>query len=135
MGTHYATCSWTPLSGYQAQTPYGEIKMFGEGGHRAVELMLLAAAACLDFFLAEYVRERKLPVTLLHVTCEGEISQHPERVSVIRTTIKIDGELSDKEVKKMVNMCERACKVMNTFKHQPQLHVAVEPRIAVPSHQ
>ena len=127
MGTHYATCSWTPLSGYQAQTPYGEIKMFGEGGHRAVELMLLAAAACLDFFLAEYVRERKLPVSRLHVTCEGEISQHPERVSAIRTTIKIDGELSDKEVKKMVSMCERACKVMNTFKYQPQLHVTVEP--------
>lgn len=135
MGTHYATCSWTPLSGYQAQTPYGEIKMFGEGGHRAVELMLLAAAACLDFFLAEYVRERKLPVSRLHVTCEGEISQHPERVSAIRTTIKIDGELSDKEVKKMVSMCERACKVMNTFKHQPQLHVTVEPLSTAPAHQ
>lgn len=127
METHYATCSWTPLSGYQARTPYGEIKMFEEGGHRAVELMLLSAAACLDFYLAEYVRERKLSVSLLHVTCEGEISQHPERISAIRTKIKIDGELSDKEVKKMVTMCERACKVMNTLKHQPQLYVTVEP--------
>lgn len=134
MGTHYATCSWTSSSGYQAQTPYGEIKMFGEGGHRAVELMLLAAAACLDFFLAEYVRERKLPVSQLRVTCEGEISQHPERVSAIRTTIKIDGELSDKEVKKMVSMCERACKVMNTFKHQPQLYIIVEPLATAPAH-
>lgn len=135
MGTHYATCSWTPSSGYQAQTPYGEIKMFEEGGHRAVELMLLAAASCLDFYLAEYVRERKLPVTRLHVTCEGEISQHPERVSAIRTKIKIDGELSEQEAKKMVSMCERACKVMNTFRHQPQLYVTVEPLTAAPSHQ
>lgn len=135
MGTHYATCSWTPSSGYQAQTPYGEIKMFEEGGHRAVELMLLAAASCLDFFLAEYVRERKLPVTRLHVTCEGEISPHPERVSAIRTTVKIDGELSDQEAKKMVSMCERACKVMNTFKHQPQLHVTIESLAPAPSHQ
>jgi len=71
MSAHYATCSWTPAAGYKANTPYGEIKMFEEGGHRAVELMLLAAAACLDFYLAEYVRERKLPVTKLHVTCDG----------------------------------------------------------------
>jgi uncharacterized OsmC-like protein len=135
MGTHYASCSWTSLSGYQAKTPYGEIKMFGEGGHRAVELLLLAAASCLDFYLAEYVRERKLPVSQLHVTCEGEISQHPERVSTIKTTIKIDGELSDREVKKMVTMCERACKVMNTFKHQPQLHVSIESLSTAPSRQ
>lgn len=128
MGTHYATCVWSSTSGYKAHTPYGEIKMFEEGGQRAVELMLLSAASCLDFYLAEYVRERKLPVSLLHVTCEGEISQHPERVSAIRTTVKIDGELSDQEAKKMVVMCERACKVMNTFKHQPEVHVIIEPR-------
>lgn len=126
MDKHYATCSWTPELGYEAKTPYGEIKMFEEGGHRAVELMLLAAAACLDFFLTEYVRERKLPVTRLHVTCNGEISPHPERVSAIKTTVKIEGELSEKEAHKMVVMCERACKVMNTFKHPPQVHVAIE---------
>jgi uncharacterized OsmC-like protein len=134
MGPHYATCSWTS-SGFNAQTPYGEIKMFEEGGHRAVELMLLAAAACLDFYLAEYVRERKLPVSRLLVTCEGEISQHPERVSAINTTIKVEGELSDREVKKMVTMCERACKVMNTFKHQPEVHVSIETLSSAPSNQ
>lgn len=127
MGAHYATCSWTSSSGFQAHTPYGEIRMFEDGGHRAVELMLLAAASCLDFYLAEYVRERKLPVARLEVTCDGEISQHPERVSAIRTTVKVDGELSEREVEKMVRMCERACKVMNTFKYQPQLYVTVEP--------
>jgi len=126
MSKHYATCSWTPEAGYQAKTPYGEIKMFEEDGHRAVELMLLAAAACLDYFLAEYVRERKLPVTRLHVTCDGEISPYPERVSAIRTTVKIEGGLSEAEELKMVSMCERACKVMNTFKHSPQIHVAIE---------
>lgn len=135
MGTHYATCSWSSSSGFQAHTPYGEIKMFEEGGHRAVELMLLAAASCLDFYLAEYVRERNLPVSQLHVTCEGEISQHPERVSAIRTTVKIDGELSEKETQKMVTMCERACKVMNTFKHQPQVHVAIEQLSKASAHQ
>lgn len=132
MEKHHASCSWTPSAGYLAQTPFGEIKMFDDGGHRAVELMLLAVASCLDFFLAEYVRERKLPVSRLHVTCEGEISKHPERVSAIRTTIRIDGELNDREVTKMVTMCERACKVMNTIKHQPQMHIIVEPLSMVP---
>lgn len=135
MGTHYATCSWSSTSGYQALTPNGEIKMFGEDGHRAVELMLLSAAACLDFYLTEYVRERKLPVSQLHVTCEGEITPHPERVSVIKTTVKIDGELTEKEASKMVTMCERTCKVMNTFKHQPQVHVAIEQLSKEPLHQ
>lgn len=126
MNTHYATCSWTPSTGYKAHTPYGEIKMFEEGGHRAVELMLLAAAACLDFYLAEYVRERKLPVTMLHVACDGEITPHPERVSAIKTTVQVEGDLTEKEVKKMVTMCERACKVMNTFKQQPTVEVVIE---------
>jgi len=126
MSAHYATCSWTPAAGYKANTPYGEIKMFEEGGHRAVELMLLAAAACLDFYLAEYVRERKLPVTKLHVTCDGEITPHPERVSAIKTTVQVEGDLSEKEVHKMVVMCERACKVMNTFKQQPKVEVVIE---------
>ena len=133
MEKHHATCSWTPSAGFQAQTPFGKIKMFEEGGgHRASDLLLLAVAACLDFLLAEYVRERKLLVSRLHVTCEGEISQHPLRVSAIRTTIKVDGELSDKEVTKMVTMCERGCKVMNTIKNQPQIHIIVEPMSMVP---
>ena len=123
---HIADCSWTPEAGYKAKTPYGEIKMFEENGHRAVELMLLSAAACLNFFLVEYARERKLPVRHLHVTCDGEISQHPERVSTITTTVHIDGDLSEKEGRKMVTMCERACKVMNTFKNQPKIQVEIE---------
>jgi len=131
MGNPYASCAWAAETGYLAQTPRGEIKMFEENGHRAVELMLLSAAACLNFFLVEYVRERKLPVTRLHVTCDGEVSPHTERVSAITTTVRIEGELSEKEEHKMVTVCERACKVMNTFKNQPQIHVAIEHTSAV----
>lgn len=127
MGPHYATCSWTPSSGYLARTPYGEIKMYGDGGHRAVEVMMLAAASCLDAVLVAYVTERNLSVTGIHVTCDAEISQNPIRVSAIKTLVKVEGGLSNKEIHKMVTMCERACKVMNTFKNRPRVEVAIEP--------
>ncbi len=123
---HDATCQWNSDGGYRAWTPYGEIKMFEDGGHRAVEVMLLSAAACLDYFLVEYVKARDLPVTNIEVTTEGEISQRPERVSKIINRIKIEGDISDKERKKMVTICERACKVMNTMKTQPELEVIIE---------
>lgn len=123
---HDATCQWNIYKGYRAWTPYGEIKMFEEGGHKAVEIMLLSAAACLDFYLVEYVKARELSVTNIEVTTEGEISQRPERVSKIITRVKIEGDVSDKERKKMVTICERACKVMNTMKVQPDVEVVIE---------
>jgi uncharacterized OsmC-like protein len=100
--------------------------MFGESGQRAVEIMLLSAAACLNFFLVEYAKKRDLPITDMAVTCSGEIAQRPERVSRINTRVKVVGNLSESEVHKMVVICERACKVMNTFKHTPDIRVDVE---------
>lgn len=125
---HYANCSWEPNTGFDATTPYGHIPMFCENGHRAVELMLLSAASCLNFFLVEYVKARELPVTRLNVNCTGELVTGPTRVARIRTHVTVQGDLEDKEVRKMVNMCERACKVMNTFKQPPETHVEIELR-------
>jgi uncharacterized OsmC-like protein len=132
MSEHYATCSWTAESDYLAQTPYGSVPMFTEGGHRAVELMLMSAAACLNFFLVEYAQARQLQVERLAVRCDGEVVQRPERVARIHTTIEIDGGLSDAEAKKMVHICERACKVMNTFREPPACSVTIDNRSGMP---
>ena len=123
---HFASCSWSPESDYRATTPFGEIPMFCEGGHRAVELMLLSAAACLNFYLVEYATARKLDVEQLDVRCDGEIAARPERVSNITTTVKIRGGLEQKEVDKMLKICERACKVMNTLQASPERSLVVE---------
>lgn len=122
---HFATCNWSPSDGYDAHTPYGNVPMFGEGGHRAVELMLLSAAACLNFFLVEYAQARELDVTHLSVECVGEVVPRPNRVAEIETRVKVAGSLDEKEVHKMVAMCERACKVMNTLKQSPQTRVTI----------
>ncbi len=123
---HYGSCMWTPDTAYVASTPYGAIEMFSENGHRAVEVMLLSAAACLNFFLVEYAQARKLPIKQLRVRCDGEIAQRPERVSHIRTHIAIDGNISDKDAERMVQICERACKVMNTLRTPPECAVEIE---------
>lgn len=117
--------SWTPGKGYTAWTKYGEIPMFDDGGHRAVEVMLLAAAACLNFFMVEYVRNRKLNVSSIRVSCDGERALRPERLKRITTRVVVEGTLSDDEIKKMVHVCEGACKVMNTLKHQPECEVVL----------
>ncbi len=117
------SCSWTPKKGYFARTKFGEIPMFDAGGHRAVELMLLSAASCLSFFMVEYVKQRKLDVTDIQVSCDGEIVLRPERVKKITTKVVVDGALSHVEIKKMLHVCERACKVMNTLKSKPECDV------------
>lgn len=122
---HFATCNWSPSSGYDAHTPYGAVPMFGEEGQRAVELMLLSAASCLDFFLVEYAEARELDVTHLGVECMGEVVPGPTRVAEIKTRVSVVGRLEEEEVNKMVAMCERACKVMNTLKQSPETHVKV----------
>lgn len=118
-------CSWTPVKGYSARTKYGEVPMFDEGGHRAVELMLMVTAACLNYFMVEYVRQRNLEVTDISVSCDGEIVMRPERVKRITTRVIVEGNLTDEEKKKMVHVCEGACKVMNTFKHRPECDVVL----------
>lgn len=127
-GEHFGTCRWTSESSFQSYTNCGPINMFGETGQRAVELMLLSAAACLNFFLVEYAKKRNLPVTDMAVTCTGEIAQNPERVSRINTDIELVGRLEESEVRKMVIMCERACKIMNTLKNIPEIDINVERR-------
>lgn len=123
---HYATCDWNPSQGYKSLTPYGEIKMFEDGGHRALEVMLLSVAACLNYYLVQYAQERKLPIKHIHVECNAETAEHPERVSKITTKVVVHGALSKQECKKMVTMCERACKVANTLKYQPKIEVVIE---------
>lgn len=122
---HSAECSWENDTGFDARTPFGAIDMFDDGGHRAVELMLLSAAACLDYFLVEYARTRKLDVSNIHVHCEGEMANQPIRVNKIITMVTITGNISDQEANKMVTMCERACKVMNTLKSTPECRLSV----------
>lgn len=128
---HYGTCKWSPERYYESHTPYGTVDIFNEGGQRAVELMLLSAAACLNFFLVEYAQSRKITVRHAEVTCTGEVVRSPERVARIYTHVVIDGDLDDKELRKMVTMCEKACKVMNTFKQPPEVEVHVQ-RLSAP---
>jgi uncharacterized OsmC-like protein len=54
------------------------------------------------------------------VTCDGEPVKRPERLSRIISRVVIEGNLTDEERRKMLDVCERACKVMNTLRHQPE---------------
>lgn len=116
---HYAECCWNG-SKYLASTPYGDVKMFEAGGQRAVELFLLSAAACLDFYLVEYAQQRGLELDLARVSCKGTVDKGPERVSRISVNVEVRGDLTERDRKKMVTLCERACKIMNTLKNPPQ---------------
>jgi len=122
----YATCDWSPTDGYKSLTPHGEIRMFEEGGHRALELLLLSVAACLNYYLVQYAQARKLPIRHIHVACNAQMAEHPERISRITTKVVIHGALAAPACDKMVNICERACKVANTLKHRPQIAVVLE---------
>jgi uncharacterized OsmC-like protein len=119
ISTHYGSCSWTPRKGYTAWTKQGEVEMFDDGGQRAVELMLMTTAACLNYFLAEHVKARNLPVTSVRVACDGTVVPSPDRLSHITTRVVIEGTLSRAERKSMLEACQRQWKVMNTIKQPP----------------
>lgn len=122
----HGSCTWSAQTGYRAWSKYGEVEVFGENGHRATELMLISAAACLGYLMAEYVRERGLPIEDIRVDCEGTFAKRPERLSRIVTTVVVDGEITDDERQRMLTVCERACKVMNTLKHQPEIKAVMK---------
>lgn len=117
--THYGSCSWTPVKGYVAWTKQGEVEMFDNGGQRAVELMLLSAASCLTFFLAEHVKANALPVTALRVACDGKVVESPNRLGEITTYVTIEGTLSRDDRKRLLDHCDRQWKVMNSIRMTP----------------
>lgn len=118
-------CSWAGDTGYKAWTKYGEIAVFENGGQRAVELMLMSAAACLNFFLVEYAKGRNLPILRIEVTCDGTVAHRPDRLGSIETKVLLDGPISNAQRKKMLTACERACKVMNTLKILPTVEAVL----------
>lgn len=123
--TLHGWCGWTNNGGYCAKTKYGEVPVFENGGQRAVELMLMSAAACLNFILVEYAKGRDLPIARIEVSCNGAIAHRPDRLGAIETKVLVDGAISDAQRKKMLTACERACKVMNTLKIQPTFEAAL----------
>ena len=120
-----ARCLWTPENGYKSETPFGEINMFNEGGHRAVEVMLLSLVACLNYFMVEYAKTRKYNVHSIECSCEKKMLARPERVGHITMYIVINCNIEQEDKKKMVEICERSCKVMNTFQNAPQCEVII----------
>ena len=116
-----ASCTWTPTLGFESWTKMGgEVVMFGDGGHRAADLMLLSLGACLNYFLVDYVKSRDLPVTAIRVTCSGEWMKQPDRLAKIVTRVVIEGGIDDAERRRMLDDCEQIWKVMNTIRYQPE---------------
>ena len=85
-------------------------------GQRAVELMLLSAASCLTFFLAEHVKASGAAVTSLRVACDGKIVSGPDRLGEITTRVTIEGTLSREDRKHILEVCDRQWKVMNSIR-------------------
>lgn len=116
-----SSCTWTPDAGFVSRTKRGgEVKMFGDGGHRAADIMLLSVGACLNYFLVEHVKSRNLPVTAIRVTCGGEWTTGPERLSKIITRVVIEGGIDDEERRRMLHDCQQIWKVMNSIRNQPE---------------
>lgn len=116
-----ASCTWTPALGFESSTKKGGgVVMFGDGGHRAADLMLLSLGACLNYFLVDYVKCRDLPVTAIRVTCTGDWMKQPDRLAKIVTRVVIEGGIDDAERRRMLNDCEQIWKVMNTIRYQPE---------------
>ena len=119
ISTHYGSCAWTPKKGFVAWTKQGEVEMFENGGQRAVELFLTSVSSCLTFFLAEHVKAEGLAVTSLRVSCDGRVVPDPERLGSVTTRVTIEGMLSRDERLKLLEICDKQWKVMNSIRQPP----------------
>ena len=98
---------WAPPESRGRHARAGRVRPVGQG-QRAVYLLLLSAAAYLNFYLVEYVSTRRLTVHTIHVSCDGTLQERPERLGRIVVKVMLDGALTEKERHRMLGACERA---------------------------
>jgi uncharacterized OsmC-like protein len=70
----------------------------------------------------EFCRNMKIPVNKLSIRMEGTRSANPDRISEIRATMEISGEIPPERVETFKRVA-KGCRIHNTLKRSPRIDV------------
>lgn len=87
----------------------------GEGHvFRSVELLLASLGTCMVGTMLTFAEQEGIPVEDVRVELKPLVSLNPERVSKIRMTMHLGGDLSGEQLERLREAAEQ-CKVHNTL--------------------
>ncbi len=98
-------------------------------GFSATQLLLIAAASCMNNQLVEIFKKKRLPIKKLRVLAEGVRSEeHPRKFTSIVLAFEIQGNVEQKIFDDMMTMVkDKYCSVLNSL--DPAITVKLEGRI------
>jgi putative redox protein len=87
-------------------------------GMKASELLLISAAACSAYDVAEILAKQREPMQDLKVECSGEqMSEPPYRFTKIHLHYRVVGDVAQDKVERAICLSEeKYCSVLNTLR-------------------
>jgi len=87
-------------------------------GVKASDLLLLSAAACSTYDVAEILAKQREPLQDLKVVCSGEqLSEPPYRFTNIHLHYRVVGNVAQDKVERAIRLSEeKYCSVLNTLR-------------------
>jgi uncharacterized OsmC-like protein len=88
----------------------------------AGELLLAALGACAAETLRSHPTVAAMPIQSLRITVQADLLTHPSHYGNFRTTIQIEGDLTDHQCETVLRIA-RACRVSNTLQQASSVSV------------
>ena len=87
-------------------------------GVKASDLLLLSAAACSAYDVAEILAKQREPLQDLKLVCSGEqLSEPPYRFTKIHLHYRVVGDVAQDKVERAIRLSEeKYCSVLNTLR-------------------
>lgn len=93
------------------------------------ELMLASLGTCAAYYVAEYLKFKKLPVEGLQVRVEADKAMNPPRLGTFRVLVEAPGVEGDAHVEGMIKAAHK-CLIHNTLMTPPTVAIEVKTGVA-----
>ena len=98
-------------------------------GFRPVELLLGSLGACMLGTMLTFAENENIDLGDMSLVLNPVLAEHPERVSRVEMTMRIGGDLSERQLQSLQRVGQR-CKIHNTLHQGVETVLTVEPAAA-----
>jgi putative redox protein len=89
------------------------------------ELLLASLGTCAGYYAAEYLRNRRLDLSGLHVRVTAEKALKPARLNGFQIEVVAPG-CSDERHREGILRATKTCLIHNTLLHPPEISITVD---------
>lgn len=94
-------------------------------GFRPTELLLGALGACTIGTVLTFCRNMDIPVESFTIDVEGNRESAPERISEIRISMKIEGDIPEERLPTLKRVAN-GCRIHHTITHAPRISLELK---------